>query len=106
MTIWHRFRTMKHSTTLPVAFTEHGVAMLANVLNSPRAVRISIHIIKTFIKLREIIANNNELASKFSELERRLDKHDEAIQALVEAIRQLMALPADSSKRKIGFIAD
>src|SRR3989338_1078470 len=60
----HRFESLKHSSYLPCAFTEHGVAMLASVLKSKRAVKISIHIVKTFVKLRQIISSHKELAHK------------------------------------------
>lgn len=100
--IWHRFRTMKHSSVLPYVFTEHGVAMLASVLNSERAIKISISIIKTFVKLREIISTHKELALKLGQLERKIEKHDEEIKTIFDAIRQLM-IPPDPPKRKIGF---
>lgn len=102
VTNWHRFRTMKHASTLPYAFTEHGVAMLASVLNSERAVKLSIHIIKTFVKLRELISTHKELANKLSQLERRIEKHDEEIRTIFNAIRQLMSPPV-KPQRQIGF---
>lgn len=101
--IWHQFKTRKHSYVQPFAFTEHGVAMLASVLNSERAVKISIIIIKTFVKLREVIATHKELAHKLGELERKFEKHDAEIQSIFEAIRQLMAPPPTPPKRRIGF---
>lgn len=100
--IWHQFKKMKHSYILPYAFTEHGVAMLASVLNSERAIKISIIIIKTFVKLREIISTHKKLAYKLNELERRIEKHDGAIHDIFEAIRRLMAVP-EEPKRRIGF---
>ena len=86
----------------PMAFTEQGVAMLSSVLNSERAVKVNIAIMRTFVKLRETLETNRELAQKFSELERRVGKHDEEIAAILEAIRQLMALP-EKPRREIGF---
>jgi len=103
--IWHRFKTIKHSTSLPYVFTEHGVAMLASVLNSDRAIKMSILIIKTFVKLREIISTHKELSYKLNELESKFEKHDAAIQGIFEAIRQLMVVP-ETPKRRIGFNAD
>jgi len=100
--ICNRFKTMKHSASLPYAFTEHGVAMLASVLKSERAVKISIIIIKTFVKLREIISTHKELVYKLNELERKIEKHDVEIKDIFEAIRQLM-LPPEEPKRRIGF---
>src|SRR6266536_3494251 len=87
---------------LPYAFTEQGVAMLSSVLNSERAVKVNIAIMRTFVKLRETLETNRELAQKFSELERRVGKHDEEIDAILEAIRQLMAPPV-KARREIGF---
>ena len=101
--ICHRFETMKHSSSMPYVFTEHGVAMLSSVLNSDRAIKINILIIKTFVKLREIISTHKELAYKLKELETRIGKHDEDICAIFEAIRQLMAPPPEKPKRHIGF---
>ena len=101
--ICHRFETMKHSSSMPYVFTEHGVAMLSSVLNSKRAIRISILIIKTFVKLREIITTHKELAHKLKELEGKLEKHDGEIQAIFEAIRQLMEPPPEKPKPMIGF---
>jgi len=101
--ICHRFETMKHSTSTPYVFTEHGVAMLSSVLNSKRAIRINILIIKTFVKLREILSTHKELAHKLKELEGKIENHDIEIQAIFDAIRQLMEPPPDPPKPKIGF---
>ncbi|MFH1288982.1 MAG: ORF6N domain-containing protein [bacterium] len=100
--IFHRFISIKHSSTLPYAFTEHGVAMLASVLKSERAVRMSISIIKAFVKLREIVSSHKELIYKLNELERKTEKHDEEILAIFEAIRQLMIIE-ENPKKKVGF---
>jgi hypothetical protein len=88
--------------TLPWVFTEHGAIMLASVLNSEIAVEASIRVVRAFVRLREIVSANTELAAKFAQLERRLDSHDEAIAQLFAAIRQLLA-PAPEKKREIGF---
>jgi len=103
VTFCHRFETMKHSVSLPRAFTEHGVAMLASVLNNERAIKISIVIMKTFIKLREILSAHKELAHKLNELEKKVEGHDVEIQNIFQAIRQLMAPPPEPPKRRIGF---
>jgi len=84
------------------AFTEEGVAMLSSVLKSERAVKVNIAIMRAFVKLRETLETNCELARKFSDLERRLGKHDKEIAAIIDAIRQLMA-PPEKPKREIGF---
>ena len=102
VTNWHRFASLKYSNVLPYAFTEHGVAMLSSVLRGERAIHINILIIKVFVKLREILTNHKELALRLKELEMRIDKHDDAISAIFEAIRQLMA-PPEKPKRPIGF---
>jgi hypothetical protein len=87
---------------LPYAFTEQGVAMLSSVLNSERAVKVNIAIMRAFVKLRQTLESNRELAEKFSELERRVGVHDDEIAAILEAIRQLMA-PPEKPRREIGF---
>ena len=85
----------------PYVFTEHGVAMLSSVLNSERAVRVNIEIVRAFIRLRQFLASHAELAQKLEALEK---KSDEQFQVVFEAIRRLMApTPDDRSKRRIGF---
>jgi hypothetical protein len=84
------------------AFTEQDIAMLSSVLNSKRAVKVNIAIMRAFVKLRWALETNRELAKKFSELERRIDKHDDEIAVILEAIRQLMT-PPEKPRREIGF---
>jgi hypothetical protein len=86
----------------PYVFTEQGVAMLSSVLNSNRAVKVNIAIMRAFVKLRQMLETNRELAQKFSVLEKRVGKHDEEIAAILEAIRQLME-PPEKPRREIGF---
>jgi len=86
----------------PYAFTEQGIAMLSSVLKSDRAIKVNIAIMRAFVKLRQLLNANRELAKKFSELEQRVGKHDEDITAILEAIRQLMA-PPEKPRREIGF---
>lgn len=95
-------KKLKFSPTLPYAFTEHGAVMLASVLNSPTAVEASIQVVRAFVRLREILATHKELARKLSELETRIEAHDEGIAALFDAIRQLME-PPGKPQRRIGF---
>ena len=76
--------------------------MAAGVLNSERAVELSVFVVRAFVRLRKVLATNKELAVKLAELERRLEGHNASIQTLVEAIRQLRA-PPDNEKRRIGF---
>jgi len=88
---------------LPYAFTEQGVAMLSSVLNSEQAIKINISIMRAFVRLREMLSSNKELAAKLSLLERKIEKHDEDIRAIFNAIRQLMAPPEMKKKGQIGF---
>jgi phage regulator Rha-like protein len=87
---------------LPYAFTEHGAIMAATVLNSERAVQMSVFVVRAFVRLREMLANNRKLAGKVDELEDRLDTHDSTIQDLIEAIKELM-MPQDPPRKGIGF---
>ena len=75
--------------SLPYAFTEQGVAMLSSVLNSEQAIKINIAIMRAFVKLRELLSTNKELAHKLEQLEQKIEKHDEEIKAIFSAIRQL-----------------
>lgn len=95
---------LKFSKTLPYAFTEHGAIMAASILNAPRAIEASIFVVRAFVKLREMLATHKELAQKFLELEQRLEGHDEHIQTIFNAIRQLMT-PTESPRKKIGYTA-
>jgi hypothetical protein len=96
--------SFKHRETKsrPYAFTEQGVAMLSSVLKSDRAVKVNIAIMRAFVRLREALGTNRELARKFAELEKRVGKHEAEIAAIIDAIRQLMA-PAEKPRREIGF---
>ncbi len=87
---------------VPYAFTEQGVAMLSSVLNSERAVKVNIAIMRAFVRLRDALETNRELAKHFAELETRVGKHDDEISAIIDAIRQLMA-PPTKPVREIGF---
>lgn len=87
---------------LPMAFTEQGVAMLSTVLNSERAIAVNIAIMRAFVQLRKMMTSQRELARKLSELEEHLQDHDQQIEAIFDAIRQLMS-PPERSKKRIGF---
>ncbi len=76
--------------------------MAATVLNSERAVEMSVFVVRAFVRLREMLSTNQQLAGKIDELEQRLDTHDASIQELIEAIRELMA-PDPTTGRRIGF---
>lgn len=90
---------LRFSPVLPYAFTEHGVLMLANILNSERAVQVSVQIVRTFVRLRETLSTHADLARKITEMEK---NYDAQFKVVFEAIQQLMATPV-TKKRKIGF---
>lgn len=95
----------KHRKFLPVAFTEHGAIMAATILSSPRAVEMSVYVVRAFVQLKEAIRSDALFFEKFGELERRLDGQDAEIAAILEALRALMA-PPQTRKLEIGFLAD
>lgn len=88
---------------MPWVFTEHGAIMLATILNSKRAVEMSVFVVRTFGRMREILAGNEQLARKLAELESRVGEHDESLKDLFEAIRQLLEPATPEKKREIGF---
>jgi hypothetical protein len=96
---------LRFSPTRPYAFTEHGAMMLASVLNSRRAVEVSVFVVRAFVRLRQVLAGHREIARRVAELEGRSKRHDDQIRSLVEAIRQLMA-PGESKTKRIGFGGD
>ena len=87
---------------LPYAFTEQGVAMLSSVLRSKRAIEVNITIMRVFVQLRNMIASHDRLATRLSEIERRLEDHDEEIRSIFEAIHNLISIP-EKPRKKIGF---
>ena len=89
---------------LPYVFTQEGVAMLSSVLNSERAVKVNIQIMRAFVRLRRALLTHKELFFKLNELERKIEKHDVDIRDIFEAIRQLMRLP-DENRKITGFTA-
>jgi hypothetical protein len=96
---------LKYSSHLPNAFTEHGAIMAATILNSPKAVEMSIFVVRAFVRLREMFSSQKQLASKLIELEQKLSSHDRDIAMLIDAIRQLMVPPVQQ-RRQIGFVTD
>jgi len=92
---------LKFSPALPHAFTEHGAIMAANVLNSSRAVEMSVHVVRAFVRLREMIASHKKLAQRLDELEARYDRQ---FKVVFDAIRELMTPLDPKPKRKIGFV--
>ena len=92
----------------PYAFTEHGAIMAAMVLNSARAIEISVYVVRAFVQQRDALLASKELAKHLGELESRIERklsgHDQAIAAILDAIRKLMAPPEPAKKRRIGFV--
>ena len=89
---------------LPWVFTEHGAIMLAAILNSERAVEMSVFVVRAFVQMREVLLGNRQLAAKLAELEKRVGGHDEVIADLITAIRKLLEAPAEEkAKREIGY---
>jgi len=96
----------------PYAFTEHGAIMAATVLNSPRAVEVSIYVVRAFVQLRDLLTGHKELARRLDQLEARMERklstHDQAIVGILDAIRKLMAPPPapppEPKRRRIGFV--
>src|SRR5271166_2966903 len=86
----------------PYAFTEHGAIMAASVLNSPRAVEMSIYVVRAFLRLREMLATHRALAAKLAELEQRLETTDHRIVEIIKAIH-VLAMPPEKPTRQIGF---
>jgi hypothetical protein len=91
---------LKFSSTRPYAFTEQGVAMLSSVLKSERAVQVNVQIMRTFVRLRQMLATHADLAEKLADLEKKYDHH---FAVVFDAIRELMAEPKDKRKPPIGY---
>jgi hypothetical protein len=87
----------------PVAFTEHGALMAATVLNSPRAVQMSVYVVRAFISLRQFAMHRKELHSRLEQIERQLGAHDRELKEIVHALRSLVAPAVESPRRRIGF---
>jgi hypothetical protein len=88
----------------PHVFTEHGAVMLSNVLKSPVAIRASIQVVRAFVRLRQMLGTNQDLARKIEALERKVGKHDSDLEDLLHIIKQLL-VPPPAGKRPIGFIS-
>ena len=94
---------LKYSPVNPYVFTEHGAIMAASVLNSDQAVRVSIYVIRVFVKLRQMLTDNKELARKVERLEKRIETHDVAIHSLVSAIKEMATPILPVRRKKIGL---
>ena len=89
--------------TLPFVFTEHGALQAANVLNSEQANRMSVFVIRAFVKLREIALTNEVLSKKFKILEDRITEHDTILMSIIKEIRNLIDSPKLNERKNIGF---
>ena len=99
VTVCDHLARLRFSPVLPRVFTEHGAIMAATVLNSPRAVEVSVFVVRAFVKLRHFAASHKEFAAKLAELERRVGGHDAAIRQLV-----LVRLPRQRARRRVSNI--
>jgi len=90
---------------MPFAFTDLGISMLSSVLNSKTAIQVNIQIMRTFSKIREMLANNEMLRQRIEELERRFEKNDEQIKNIFEAIKEILEPPPAPPRKPIGFHA-
>ena len=97
---------LKFSHSLPLAFTEHGALMAANVLNSPKAVAMSVYIIRAFMKLRETLVANQTILKRLAEIDKTLLQHDTALRDIYRKLLPLLQPPPDPPKRRIGFRKD
>jgi hypothetical protein len=100
--ILNRGQNVKYA---PNVFTEHGAVMLANVLKSPVAIRASIQVVRAFVRLRQMLATNEELARKIEAVERKVGKHDRELQSILRIIKQLLVPPPLAENRPIGFVS-
>ncbi len=94
---------LKYSPVLPYAFTEHGAIMAASVLNSEKAIGMSVFVVRAFVRLRQYVLQHQELALRLDDLDRMVGAHDHRISSLVEAIRRVMSPDAIPPQRRIGF---
>ncbi|MET3105961.1 hypothetical protein AAKU58_000776 [Oxalobacteraceae bacterium GrIS 1.18] len=108
-------KTLKFSSALPFAFTEHGAIQAANVLSSPQAIEVGVYVVRAFVRLRELVVSNKNLALRLDEMETKIElmalKHDTfehntrvQLKQVIDAVRQLMTPPEVPKKRPIGFI--
>ncbi|HEV2248814.1 MAG TPA: ORF6N domain-containing protein [Terriglobia bacterium] len=96
-------RKLRYSPVFPAAFTEHGAIMAATVLNTDRAIKLSLFVVRAFLKLREMLGTQKEFARKLKELEKKFSEHDEKFRIVFESIRELIEPTTAPPKRRIGF---
>jgi len=94
---------LKFSKTCPYAFTEHGALMAANVLNSPQAVKMSVHVVRAFIKQRELLMAHADVLKKLAQMDAKLMKHDEALRVIWQELQPLVTPASLPPKKEIGF---
>jgi hypothetical protein len=87
-----------------MAFTEHGAIMAATVLNSARAIKVSVHVVRAFVRMREALLAHKEIGKRLDELEGKIGTHDRSIGHILDALRQLTASPEAPGRRRIGFL--
>jgi len=100
-----RLAALKHSSTPPFAFTEHGAVMVASVLKTRRAVELSVFVVRAFVRMRRMLADQRRFALRLAEVEAKLVSHDKSLQVAFDALRKLMQ-PPEPKKRRIGFVID
>lgn len=101
-----RFRTLKHATFPPFAFTEHGAVMLACILNSETAIQANIQIVRVFTTMREIALNNKEMIKKIEKLEEKIGTHDKELGVIFETLRKMLHTPPPPKRNRIGFLRE
>ena len=94
---------LKYSTTLPTAFTEYGALMAANVLRSERAIEMSLFVVRAFVRMREVLAGRGEIARRLDQIERKLLRHDSALQSIHKELKALRGLAVPGHRKTIGF---
>jgi ORF6N domain len=99
----YHLRRLKFSPVLPAAFTEHGAIMAATVLNSNRAIKVSLFVVRAFLKLREMVSTQKDFARKLEDLERKFAEHDEKFKIVFQSVRRLMEPTPVPPRRRIGF---
>jgi len=106
--MWSQFATTsrRRHSHLPWAFTEHGALMAANILRSERAVRMSVFVVRAFVRLREQVAANTAILKRLAEIDKTLLEHDSALRDVYQKLLPLLQPPADAPKRRIGFQPD
>jgi len=97
-----RFKLLKHSSSLPFAFTEQGIAMLSSVLNSDKAIEVNVLIMRAFVRLRQVLSANKDLSYLFRELKGKVDQHDLEIGLIIRTIEKMISYES-KPKSKIGF---